>query len=59
MVVYLHLHGDLHGGQCIYMVVHLHLHCDLDGSKISTYSVKNLTSVSAYLLSLPQAPSIY
>ena len=33
MVIYLHLHGDLHGERCIYMVVYLHLHGDLHGGR--------------------------
>ena len=59
MVVYPHLHGDLHDGQCIYMVVYLRLHGDLDDPKFPTYFPKNRPSLSAYLPSLTQTPSIY
>ena len=56
MVVYLHLHGDLHGGRCIYMVVYQHLHGDLHGPQIPPQNCENLTSVPARWPSLPCQP---
>ena len=56
MVVYLHLHGDLHGERCIYMVVYLHLHGDSDGSQIPTQNCEKSTQRFTIFAESPPNP---